>query len=37
MQAREHLEAALTLLNKLGERLYARQVEQRLARKGDEA
>jgi tetratricopeptide (TPR) repeat protein len=36
-QGRERLEAALEILNTLGERLYARQVEQVLARKGDEA
>jgi len=30
-QARERLEAALAILNRLGERLYAEQVEQALA------
>ena len=35
-QARDQLEAALTILNRLGEQLYGRQVEQALARKGAE-
>lgn len=30
-QAREHWEAALAILNRLGERLYAEQIEQTLA------
>jgi hypothetical protein len=33
-QAREQLEAALTILTRLGERLYARPIEQALEMKG---